>query len=58
MSPEHFSPHARVASCLHVLELASSDHPDIARQLDGKLKRVQFDTLPEFSESLTTSAAS
>ena len=36
----------------HVLELASSDHPDIARQLDGKLKRVQFDTLPEFSESL------
>lgn len=52
MSPEHFARMRGLQAAYTSSNSRLLDHPDIARQLDGKLKRVQFDTLPEFSESL------
>jgi hypothetical protein len=49
MSPENF---ARMRGLQAAYTSSPLDIPDIARQLDGKLKRVQFDTLPQFSEAL------
>ena len=50
MSPEHFARMRGLQAAYTSSNSRLLDHPDIARQLDGKLKRVQFDTLPEFSE--------
>jgi hypothetical protein len=52
MSPENFARMRGLQAAYTSSNSRVLDIPDVARQLEGKLKRVQFDTLPEFSESL------
>lgn len=52
MSPENFARMRGLQAAYTSSNSRVLDIPDVARQLEGKLKRVQFDTFPEFSESL------
>ena len=58
MSPEHFARMRGLQAAYTSSNSRLLDHPDIARQLDGKLKRVQFDTPSRVQRAWTTSAAS
>ena len=52
MSPENFARMRGLQAAYTSSNSRVLDYPDFARQLDGKLKRIQFDTFPEFSEIL------
>ena len=52
MSPENFARMRGLQAAYTSSNSRVLDYPDFARQLDGKLKRIQFDTFLEFSESL------
>lgn len=52
MSPENFARMRGLQAAYTSSNSRLLDLPHIAHQLEGKLKRVQFDTLPEFSERL------